>query len=353
MASDRRVLAVAAVAMLAFVTVGVVSASVFAAPVCRSLTATDALDASAPPAAAIADDLVALSELFGDPIQIVVSAPGVRLAGAGSTMFALAWVNDLTGQIDAYASVAHGLEVDDCVETAVVGTPLAFFLDAGDDAMVLLRMEEDASDPEIELVTAAGVTWSAPLDLPQAPPGRSAEAVTAAVDDELVVVARRYRVDDGYPAVVALDRATGSLRWELEQLDDVHAGGDDQGLADVALQIRVVGFHGDDVYLGVVADRAGELSTYGEIVAIDRRTGATRHGTVGAGAVTDTPRRLVEFDSGYLTVVANALHVTGKDGSVTSASIAGDIVGAGLAGDAVVVTLRHADDEMTAWFPHR
>ncbi len=347
MASDRRVLTVAAVAMLTFVSIGVVSASVFAAPVCRSLTADGALDSQTAPPAAFDGDLAALADLLGEPWQTVHSAPGVRLAGAGATVFALAWVNDLTGQVDAYAPVDESLAAGDCVETAVVGAPLAFFLDARHDGMLLLRVEEDGSDPELHLVTAEGVSWSAPLELPQAPPGQTAERLTARLDEDLAVVGNWHRGGDGGAFIVAFDRATGSPRWQLDA-DEAGKDHDDEGRR----RVDVVGVDATRVHV-LLGPSDGADANEVALVPLDRDTGAPIPGRVDESAVDGLPRWLLPWGDGHLTIGTDGVRRSGANDVAGPVRPAADVVGAGVAGDTIVLTLRAENDEITAWFTHR
>src|SRR5690606_8586714 len=107
----------------------------------------------------------------GTPDVAATFDPGVRLAGDGTGLFALAWMNDRTGQIDALLPLGTTLDPGSCVDTAVVGSPFAFHLDANGGEMLLLRVEEDAVDPHIELRDArGGVVWTAGIGVPVAPP---------------------------------------------------------------------------------------------------------------------------------------------------------------------------------------
>ncbi|MEX0705370.1 MAG: hypothetical protein WD041_02005, partial [Nitriliruptoraceae bacterium] len=171
MAADRRVLVIALVAMVVFVSVGVVSAQLFAGSPCGDLapspspvTPTEVPSEASPFEAVLgpasgawdvgfaADGLV---EVFDG--RLAVTGPGMltigadgpdggvlaapaRVVGGGDTLWSIAWMNDLTGQVDALVPIDEDLEVGTCVDTAVVGSPFAFHLDAGDGQLLLLRV---------------------------------------------------------------------------------------------------------------------------------------------------------------------------------------------------------------------
>jgi hypothetical protein len=271
LAADRRTLVIAAVVMVALVLVGVVSGSLFARSACRDLapTAAQAPVASDPdlvvaaafpqlePAAA--DELVeAITELAGvlgpltgiadatgaERLAIVGGAPGgvgaattlvaatgqvqasatfdeaATIVGDGDALYSLALVNPLTGQVDGLQPVDRDLQPGTCVDTALVGSPLAFHLAAGGGQLALLRVGEDGGEPELELRDpVAGQVWVAPLELGQAPAGILGEWVAGAFGERDVLVGRRTRPGDEEPVVAAFARRTGDLRWELGRGD--------------------------------------------------------------------------------------------------------------------------------------
>jgi hypothetical protein len=214
MSADRRVLAVAAISMVALVLVGVVSAQLFTRSACASIDPEPIADRSvAAVAPAVAGEgvpdvglvaaealpdvpegnrdavtaaiaslegaigpLVTAADVRGaeglrvvdggvaavGPVTTVLGADGAEVqatvdvdegtvVGSGSSLFSLALVNQLTGQVDALQAVDVGLAAGPCVDTATVGTPLAFHLDAGDGELLLLRTEEDGDEPAVEL----------------------------------------------------------------------------------------------------------------------------------------------------------------------------------------------------------
>ncbi len=248
MAADRRVLVIALVAMVVFVSVGVVSARFLASSPCGDLVPSPgtASTTDVPP------DVSAFEALFGPAVgawdvgftaddvvdafsgALVVTGSGLvtigddgpqdtgslaapaRVVGDGQTLWSLAWMNDLTGQVDALVPVVADVEVGTCVDTAVVGSPFAFHLDASDGELLLLRVEENARDPLLELRDPVqGRVWEAQVAVPVAPPGILAERVSARGGPDTVVAARRVLSGESEPAVAAYDRADGSPRWTL------------------------------------------------------------------------------------------------------------------------------------------
>jgi hypothetical protein len=285
LAADRRTIVIAVVVMVALVLVGVVSGSLFARSACRllapeGLTATVASDpdlvvAAAFPEAsdATANALVdAITDLAGElgPLTAVADATGTeRLAltsgsatalgevtsvigaadggvratagfdpaatvvGDGSSLYSLALTNPLTGQVDALQPVDLDLEPGTCVDTALVGSPLAFHLAAGFGQLALLRVDEDGSDPVLELRDPfRGRVWASGLDLGPAPAGILGEWVTAALGDDMVVVGRRSRPGDEQPVVAAFERRGGAARWDRSREELATALADLEPLSD-------------------------------------------------------------------------------------------------------------------------
>jgi hypothetical protein len=341
LAADRRTIVVAGVVMVALVLVGVVSGSLFARSACRDLapTATQAPVASDPDlvvAAAFpqlddvaADGLVdAITELAGalgpltgiadasggqqlavvdgttaavGPATTLVDATGqvqasatfdaaATVVGDGDTLYALALVNPLTGQVDGLQPVDPDLQPGTCVDTALVGSPLAFHVAAGGGQLALLRVGEDGGDPELELRDPlAGQVWVAPLDLGQAPAGILGEWVTGAFGDRDVLVGRRTRPGDEQPVLAAFARRTGDPRWELDRddLDGFVTAAGPQPIevlhADGEVALLLIGAveepagagedgAGDDAVADDDADDAGAL----RVVAVDLSDGAVR-----------------------------------------------------------------------------
>jgi len=98
----------------------------------------------------------------------------------------------------------------------VVGSPFAFHLDADDGELLLLRVEEDARDPLLQLRDPVqGGVWEAQVAVPVAPPGILAERVTARGGPDTVVTARRVLPGESEAAIAAYDRSDGTLRWRV------------------------------------------------------------------------------------------------------------------------------------------
>ncbi|MEX2563397.1 MAG: hypothetical protein WD358_09065 [Nitriliruptoraceae bacterium] len=355
LAADRRVLAIGLIAMVAFVAIGVFSASVFTASACADIEATD-FDASAVVAAIVGEigdltdidgawpnglaiesgsiiagvdvtlltsavtdadlqDIGIGADTVGDPrgagvrlapmmngaVAIVVTTdtgidvvtleqespvdasarfgPTARVVGDGSSLFVVAHINDLTGQLDALRPVSGDLSTGVCVDTALVGSPFAFHLAAEGGELLLLRVEEDATDPLVELRDASGRRWATVVDIPVAPPGFLGERVTAAMGADVVAAARRFVPDDGSPAITGFSRADGELLWTVGEADLMAIRrGDDPDAVSVAggeagasepLRARVIEVD-DDV---VIVALAGEVAQRTSWWTIDATTG--------------------------------------------------------------------------------
>jgi hypothetical protein len=311
MAADKRVLVIGLVVMVALVGVGVVSAAIFAGSACRDIGASDVPN---PAASSTLEDVVASLDGLGDgatedltslvevltghlgpltgvadvsgatslapmsggiaatgPVTVTLDAAGASvvgtagfddpamLVGSGERVYSLALMNTLTGQVDALLPFDRELDPGTCVDTAVVGDPFAFHLDAAGGELLLLRVEEDADDPELELRDAiVGRRWTASVDVPVAPPGILAERVTAALGDEVIVAARRVIPGEDAPAAVGVGRSDGERRWELDAATVLDRFDDDEPLW---IEVAAVG---DEVAVLAVAaesdrDRAALL----------------------------------------------------------------------------------------------
>ena len=311
MAADRRTLVIAGVAMVVLILVGAVTSAVFTGSACDAIAPStvdagsagtdvegvlaDAFpDASDTELAAMAADLADLADDLG-PITGVAQTPSatdlavtdaglaalgpqvtllddtgsqVRAAvdvdvgvpvGSGDALYSLMIENPITGQVDALQPLDTGatsapqelLGGQTCQDTATVGTPLAFHLDAGGGELLLLRLDEDGSDPDIQLRDpVAGQVWATRLQLETAPAGVLGERVTGGLGEDVVVVAARS--DPGAPergdprmdeivdveVVVALARDSGEPRWQLDRDDLADVLADD---VPTAIEVRTVG----------------------------------------------------------------------------------------------------------------
>ncbi len=277
MAADRRTLLLAGAAMVALVAVGVVSGALFARSACATIgpeavagaeVLAGADLAATAPAAAVAEALgdadpeqvaeleaalTALSGQLGDltaiaaaqevdglaPVPGGVAAIGAQVTafgrggvvvdsavdlqdgvavGDGAHLYSLALANPLTGQVDALQPLDDDLTGLTCVDTALVGSPLAFHLDAGGGELLLLRIEEDGDDAELELRDpVAGRRWAADIEIPGAPAGLVGARLTARLGPEVAVAATRTGPGDDVPVVTGVDRRDGGLRWTVDR----------------------------------------------------------------------------------------------------------------------------------------
>lgn len=317
MSSDKRVMIIALVVMVALVGVGVVSASFFAASACGDIgpneldgriaapelgPVLEALDAEGRTAelAAFTGELEeALGPLTGaadatgatgltalgsgvaavGPTTVSLDATGSQvvsaaefdepamIVGSGDRVYSLALINQLTGQVDALQPQDEDLAPGTCVDTAVVGDPFAFYLDAAGGELLLVRIEEDGDTPELELRDAfQGRRWFSDFDVPVAPPGVLAERITGALGEELVVAARRTVPGDEQPAVIAVERTSGDRRWAVPAEDMVAEVTSD----DDPIWIDVVAV-GDQVVV-LAASRDGERDR-AVLVVLDAQDG--------------------------------------------------------------------------------
>ena len=318
MAADRRVLIIGLVAMLVLVGVGVGSAALFATSACGDIdprpatpgTAGDDIasvlgDGSDPAAAALGSLVEDLVEAFG-PLTGVVDVTGAtsvvefggapaalgavttvlgpdgatpravasfeepsQVVGDGDRLYSLALINPLTGQVDALVPLDAELEPGTCVDTAVIGEPFAFHLDAGGGELLLFRIEEDSDTPQLELRDAIdGRRWVADLDVPVAPPGILAERVAAALGDELVVASRRVIPGEEAPAIVAVGRDDGAERWRVLPATILERDGSDE-----PRWLEVAGVGADLAVVTVAMEPDRERAT---LVAVDLADGAVR-----------------------------------------------------------------------------
>ncbi len=293
LSADRRTLIVAAVAMVGLVAVGVVSGALFATSACDDIAPGAVTAGSAGPdltgagidlvrAAGLAEGeleeavstlvaplgtLTGVAEATGatrlasgptGPValgstatslgadgSVIEASAGVAdgtIVGSGETLYSLALTNELTGQVDALQPLDAGLSGLTCVDTALVGSPLAFHLDAGQGELLLLRVEEDGEEPMLELRDpVAGRVWSADLELPTAPAGLAGARLTARMGDHLVVAGTRVHPGDGAPALTAVARADGGARWIVDRGELVAGGGASFDDGAMRTEVAVVG----------------------------------------------------------------------------------------------------------------
>lgn len=325
LSADRRVLVVGAVAMVALILVGVVSAALFTRSACGRIVPDPVLpraagaeigsvvDAALPDLFDDERDVLVefltgadLTQRIGEPVAAVdvtgaerlvpgadgrVAATGTTttlfepgsgavhattsvgegaVVGDGDTLYSLALTNPGTGQTDAIVALDRTLEGGDCLDTATVGTPFAFLLGAGAGDLLLFRVEEDGEIPEVELRDAErGEIWTTPLQTPQIPPGVSGERLAAAMDADTVVVGRRFVADDEAPVLSGFDRATGEERWTtpVAAFDEVAPSGDG------AVWVEVLAVDGGTALLGLAGDDDRDAAT---LVAVDTADGGIR-----------------------------------------------------------------------------
>ncbi|MFO7962189.1 MAG: hypothetical protein R6U94_14720 [Nitriliruptoraceae bacterium] len=270
MAADRRTLVIGALAMVGLVLVGVVSGSLFASSACDDITpravtvpaagsdlgllgsALDGLDedelaslraeltsltdelgsitgvAEVPGAASLAatadgvaslgEEVVTLRASGDDAVAAVTLGSGTPV-GSGPHLYTLALTNPLTGQVDALQPLDEGLEGLTCQDTALVGSALAFHLDAGDGQLLVLRVEEDGDEPELELRDpVAGQVWAAELRLPTAPAGLAGARLTAGLGPEVIVAGTRTTPGEEAPVFAGVARTDGAALWSLDRV---------------------------------------------------------------------------------------------------------------------------------------
>ncbi len=161
----------------------------------------------------------------GSAIEASAAVADGTVVGSGETLYGLALTNELTGQVDALQPLDTELRGLTCVDTALVGSPLAFHLDAGRGELLLLRVEEDGEEPMLELRDpVAGRVWAADLELATAPAGLAGARLTARMGHDLVVAGTRVHPGDEAPALTAVARADGGARWTVDR-DELVAGG--------------------------------------------------------------------------------------------------------------------------------
>jgi uncharacterized membrane protein len=341
MSADRRTLVTAALAMVALIIVGVVGAAIFTRSACAVIAPETVAvpgpsgDVEAVLAGALGDlseeertgllrglerlagaggevalaadvgeadgltavdgDLVATGEMT-TVLSSAAEVPGAELdedasvVGDGPSLYAIAIVNELTGQVDALAALGPDLTGQDCTDTATVGVPLAFHLDAGDGHLLLFRVDDDGDGPHLELRGPDGPLWNADVAVGSGPPGVLAERLTARLGDGLLVAARRSLPDEDVPALAAHELEDGEQRWTLDPADlEPHAPAG-QG----ALVPRVVAVGPDVVVVASSREDDGPSATL--LAGFDPADGA--HLWTSDLGVQGVPRLIGELDEG-------------------------------------------------------
>lgn len=323
---DRRTLILGLLAMVTLVVVGLIAAQLFGRPACTLLDATP-LPARAvgsdvgevleqvlgtEDAEVVADALATVSEDVGQPVgaaevtgarALTTNRDGVvalgrvttslgaeltrvratadvgraRVVGSGNPLYQLVLPNEVTGQVDALQPLTTDLEGLTCVDTAVVGSPLAFLLDAEDGELLLYRAQDDGGDDELELRDPVeGRVWRAPLQLPQAPPGTTASRLEGALGPGAVVAARPIRPGQDEPALVAVERASGQPRWSVDP--DVVFDALDPRFAAGTLAPSALAIGGQHVLLALRSGIDAPLDGGGDavLVGLDLEDGSVR-----------------------------------------------------------------------------
>lgn len=399
--SDRRTLIVAVVAMVAMVVAGIAAGARFAGTTCRDLAVEVRAGDAAARTADVTDRSGSLAEGLDDlaavlgPVRAQVVVDGaVRLApvpggvavlapsrmvvvdddgtvrggattdgasvvvGDGADLYALVVPNAATGQVDALRplTVAVGatpVVAGTCVDTALVGSPLAFVLDAGDGELLLLRAQEDGDDAELELRDpVAGRRWAARLALRPAPAGLMAARTSAGLGPDAVVVAQRTSAGEpgeGIDAAWVLaghDRDDGAPRWTLDRAALAAAGVELAATADdLVAEVVLVGADEALVLLEPATAAAGDaqLRTAAWGPLADDRARAARIGTLVAVGTADGAVR--DVASGVVVLAA----LRAPDGAVRVVTSGGPPAGSsdGMQGtgalDAEAPTVRIAD----------
>ncbi len=367
--SDRRVLLIAFGVMIGMVLFGVGFGALFAATQCRALDPIDAgtartITGDAALLAAVAPLLGAPDLVLRLPLDdaqrigphpdgIVVTGDGLLLIGVdgatrtgatfrrdvtvigdGAAAYAIVVGNLLTGQVDALRpmiATPEGVRMGACVDTSAVGSPLSFVHDARDGQFLGLRTDEDGSEAVLELRDPdRGRIWAPIVSLPRAPAGLQGSRTSAAIGEDLVVLARRLAPTDGdEPAVLAFARSDGSQRWMLspQEVRAMLPPGASVTTAD-AIRLEVVHVTSATIEVSVTPD-----------VALDAPLPAPSHGPLGglAAAHADTVVLVLNARDGALIDRAFGASVTGRDGP-ERAALRERVTATGVTFDDVLVT---------------
>jgi hypothetical protein len=356
LAADKRTMLIGGAAMVALILVGVVSAQLFARGGCAAVAdprpVAEAAD-DVPPAELVGELLgvdgeaaiEAIERTAGVPVTtaaavgdadhllplddgLVAAGPTVtsfdgsltptstfetddRLVGGGPTVYAVAVANDATGQADALVPLAgSALDVGACVDTAVVGSPFAFLLGAGDGQLLLLRADEDGDRPELQLRDdESGALWDTRIVLPAGPPGTLAERTSAGLGPDTVVAARRVgpQEETVSPAVTAHDREDGTERFALDGATLAGASQLD-GAGPVRWEVAAVGattalLHGRPDPSDAAAD--APIHADGVLVLLDLGSGDVTTTITGVGPPVDVARDPAAPDDRYAVATAS------------------------------------------------
>ena len=230
---------------------------------------------------AVGSEVVQLAA-SGAPARTAVSLGSGTAVGSGAHLYSLALTNALTGQVDALQPLDAELGGLTCVDTALVGSPLAFHLDAGGGQLLLLRIDEDGDDPELELRDpVAGRVWGADLTLPTAPAGLAGARLTAGLGPELIVAGTRTGPGEPAPVLTAVARDDGTPRWSLDR-DDLAAIGIELS-SSAATRAEVIAVD-DELVLVALREVTGEGRADEEAEQDARSVGAQQVIALGVAA---------------------------------------------------------------------
>ncbi|WP_052668929.1 hypothetical protein [Nitriliruptor alkaliphilus] len=409
LAADRRTLVIGASSMVGLILVGVVSAQLFArggcdtivtpepaAPVATAGAPEDVIDeqlgpvdgaravdileqaAGAPVVAAIPVGDATRVAALGDGLvttggtvtsfdrsltPIATFSTGDPVVGDGDTVYDLALASEVTGHIDAFVPlIGTDLDVGTCVDTALVGSPFAFLLDAGDGELLLLRAEEDGDAPDLQLWDPEeGARWDQRLTLTAGPPGTLAERLTARLGPGTVVATRRVGPQEevGGPALVAITRADGTERFAID--GEVLAGFAELDPADpIRWEVAAVGHdtvlvHGRPDPQDAPETGDGEGPADGSLVLLDLADGSPLTAIPGVGPVQEAAADLTDpaADDRYAIAVgrgegrgADTVFLTADGTSISLGSLIDDARFAWV-DDAVVVAGRDSLSRLT------
>jgi len=291
--NDRRILTIGVTTMVVFLLIGVGSAALFARPTCRLVAPTfvafdQVTDRDNDSLAVVGnDDLVAfvadVNQAFEGDVTAVDAVGTDRLTlfserlaavgtsvllfddmnrptgeiifrqatvvGGGDTLYALALTNPTSGQIDALQPIDRDLGARTCVELALVSTPLAFFLDAADGEVLLLRSDEDGDDPFVEVRDPElGRRLNIPVDLTFGSAGQHGVRTAGLFYRDIIVFTQALTDAPGDTVMWGIDRNDGSVRFTISA-QQVRDAANIEG--ELALPVRL---NGDGLALVLAAD---------------------------------------------------------------------------------------------------